>query len=226
MRPRPPQYWGGPVCAQQSTAAAPQAGQNEALQEFIVTARKREESVLNVPVIETVIPRAELERIQTIEISDLPTIVPGLDMAHTLASTGEQVSIRGVGTIASDPGVDSSVSLNIDGLESAVPPPSESGFFDLEQVEVLKGPQPLFYGKVSIGGVISLRTADPTDKVEVIGSAAYGFYVSPPRRFIISGPVSDTLKLRVVSMYSPARDTSRNGHRCARDRRGDPGLRS
>ena len=124
-------------------------------------------------------------------------------MAHTLASTGEQVSIRGVGTIASDPGVDSSVSLNIDGLDIGSAPALESGLFDLQHIEVLKGPQALFYGKASTGGVISLRTADPTDQFEVIGTEAYEFEAITPREeFIISGPVTDTLKLRLASMYS------------------------
>ena len=195
--------WGGPVCAQQSTAAAPQAGQNEALQEVIVTARKRQESVLNVPVIETVVTQTQLERIQTIQISDLPTLVPGLDMGHALGSTGEQVSIRGVGTIASDGGVDSSVSLNIDGLDIANAIALESGLFDLQHVEVLKGPQALFYGKASTGGVISLRTADPTDQFEVIGTESYEVEsITPREEFIISGPVTDTLKLRLAGMYS------------------------
>ena len=75
--------WGGPVRAQSAVPAE----QATALEEIIVTAREREENVLNVPVIETVIPRTELERFQMIEMSDLPTIVPGLVMAHTLAST-------------------------------------------------------------------------------------------------------------------------------------------
>ena len=191
--------WGGPVRAQSAVPAE----QATALEEIIVTARKREENVLNVPVIETVISHRELESIQTIEISDLPTLVPGLDMGHALGSLGEQVSIRGVGTIASDPGVDSSVSLNIDGLDIGNGIALESGLFDVQQVEVLKGPQALFYGKASTGGVISLRTADPTDQFEVIGTESYDFVAITPRQeFIISGPVTDTLKFRLASMYS------------------------
>ena len=111
--------WGGPVRAQSAVPAE----QATALEEIIVTARKREENVLNVPVIETVISQRELESIQTIEISDLPTLVPGLDMGHALGSLGEQVSIRGVGTIASDPGVDSSVSLTSTASISAMASP-------------------------------------------------------------------------------------------------------
>ena len=71
----------------------------------------------------------------------------------------------------------------------------------MQQVEVLKGPQALFYGKASTGGVISLRTADPTDQFEVIGTESYDFVAITPRQeFIISGPVTDTLKFRLASM--------------------------
>src|ERR1700722_9094647 len=82
------------------------------LDEIIVTARKREESILNVPVIETAIPQAELQTRQTVEITDLPNIVPGLMLGRGLLTIGDFVSIRGVGTSATDQGVDPSIALN------------------------------------------------------------------------------------------------------------------
>src|SRR5207237_8379232 len=144
-------------------------------QEITVTARKRQESILNVPVVETAIPQERLERLQVTEMTDLPKIVPGLNLGHSLLSIGTLVSIRGVGTASQDPGVDQSVSLNIDGLSLGNGLAFSSGLFDLGQIEVLKGPQALFYGKSSPGGVIALRTADPTDRLEVTGRAAYEF---------------------------------------------------
>jgi iron complex outermembrane receptor protein len=148
----------------QPAAAAPRAGE---LEEIIVTARKREESLLNVPVIETAISQSKLENLQTVDITDLATIVPGLQFGRNLLSIGTQVSLRGIGSSSYDQGVDSSVALNIDGMEPSSGLAFESGLFDLGQIEVLKGPQALFFGKSTPGGVISLRTADPTDKFEV-----------------------------------------------------------
>jgi iron complex outermembrane recepter protein len=175
------------------------------LEEITVTARKRQESILNVPVIEQAIPQARLERLQVTEMADLPKIVPGLNLGHSLLSIGTLVSIRGVGTASQDPGVDQSVSLNLDGLSLGNGLAFSSGLFDLGQIEVLKGPQALFYGKSSPGGVISIRTADPTDQFEVIGRGAYEFEsVNPRGELIVSGPVTDTLKLRLAAMYSSA----------------------
>jgi iron complex outermembrane receptor protein len=77
-----------------------------------------------------------------------------------------------------------------------------SAMFDLGQVEVLKGPQALFYGKSSPGGVISLRTADPTDKFEVIARAGYEFEAQEKQGdIIVSGPITDTLKGRFAARY-------------------------
>lgn len=175
------------------------------LEEITVTARKRQESILNVPVIEQAISQERLERLQVTEMTDLPKIAPGLNLGHSLLSIGTLVSIRGIGTASQDPGVDQSVSLNIDGLSLGNGLAFSSGLFDVGQVEVLKGPQALFYGKSSPGGVISIRTADPSNQFEVIGRAGYEFEsVNPRGELIVSGPVTDTLKLRLAAMYSSA----------------------
>jgi iron complex outermembrane receptor protein len=182
-----------------------EAGAAPELEEVTVTARKRVESILNVPVVEQVISEARLERLQVTELTDLPKLAPGLNLGHSLLSIGTLVSIRGIGTASQDPGVDQSVSLNIDGLSLGNGLAFNSGLFDVGQIEVLKGPQALFYGKSSPGGVISIRTADPTDKFEVIGRAGYEFEsVNPRGELIVSGPVTDTLKLRLAGMYSSA----------------------
>jgi iron complex outermembrane receptor protein len=190
--------WATPVWAQQAPAV-----RTAQVEEVIVTARKREESILNVPEVETVIPQARLQSLQTVAITDLPTIAPGLQLGHDVLGIGTQVSIRGIGTSSSDQGVDQSISLNIDGLSLGNGLAFQSGLFDLQRVEVLKGPQNLFFGESSPGGVISFHTADPTDEFEVIGRAAYDFEAMTPRgEAIISGPVTDTLEVRLAGMYS------------------------
>lgn len=189
-----------PVRAQQVAATASSTG---TLEEIIVTARKREESLLDVPVIEAVIPQAKLQALQTIDLTDLATIVPGLQFGANILTIGTQVSLRGIGSSSYDQGVDSSVALNIDGMDASSGLAFQSSLFDLAQIEVLKGPQALFFGKSTPGGVISLRTADPTDKFEVSATTSYEFEALTNREeAIISGPVTDTLKLRLAAMYS------------------------
>jgi iron complex outermembrane recepter protein len=186
-----------------SLVSGAHAQSNSSMEEVTVTARKRQESILNVPVIEQAIQEEKLQSLQVTDLTDLPKIVPGLNLGHSLLSIGTLVSIRGIGTASQDPGVDQSVSLNIDGLSLGNGLAFGSGLFDVGQVEVLKGPQALFFGKSSPGGVISLRTADPTDKLEVIGRLGYEFEsVNRRGELIVSGPVTDTLKLRLAGMYS------------------------
>jgi iron complex outermembrane receptor protein len=180
--------------------AAPVKAQQ--LQEVIVTPRKRQESILNVPVVETAISQATLQRFQIQDLKDVATLVPGLALGDNLLSFGVQASLRGVGTNAFDIGVDQSVSLNIDGVQLTQALAFASGLFDVGQIEVLKGPQALFYGKSSPGGVISLRTADPTDRFEIIARAGYEFEAQEKRGdIIVSGPVADSLKVRLAGTY-------------------------
>jgi iron complex outermembrane recepter protein len=184
------------VRAQQQQPAVQTTG------DIIVTARKRQESILNVPVVETAIPKAQLERLQTQDLKDVATLVPGLSIGDAVLDIGTQVSLRGVGTSTLDAGVDQSVSLNLDGLQISNGLAYASGLFDLQQAEVLKGPQALFYGKNSPGGVISLRTADPGPSFELIGQYGHEFEADENREsLIVSGPVTDTLGLRLAALY-------------------------
>ncbi len=183
------------------TANEAQAGSGQ-LEEITVTARKRTESILNVPVDVQALPAAQLQTFQVTQLTDLPSLVPGLNFGTSLLSIGTLVSIRGVGTASQDPGVDQSVALNIVGLALGNGLAFSSGMFDIGSVEVLKGPQALFFGKESPGGVVSLNTADPTDQLEMSAVAAYEIEsVQPRAEFVVSGPVTDTLKLRLATMY-------------------------
>ena len=186
-----------PAFAQDAEQASDDGG------EIIVTARKREETLQSVPVIATVLGGEQLERLRVTDLKGVASLTPGLVFAESFLASGTQVSLRGVGTMAIDPGVDQSVSLNIDGMQFTQGLAFVSGMFDVGQVEVLKGPQALFFGKSSVGGVISLRSADPTSKVEGIGRASYDFEARE-RQFdlILSGPVTDTLKLRFAGRFS------------------------
>ncbi|MEJ5976976.1 TonB-dependent receptor [Novosphingobium sp. PS1R-30] len=171
--------------------------------DIIVTARKRQESILKVPVIETVLTPEVLADRQVTNITGLTQQVAGLQIGNNVLSVGAQISLRGVGTSSLDAGVDQSVSLNIDGLQLTQGASYAVGMFDMQQVEVLKGPQALFFGKNSPGGVISIRTADPGDELEVIARATYGFEAREKRgELIYSGPLSDTVGIRIAGMYS------------------------
>ena len=182
-----------PAMAQQ------QASSDE--QEIIVTARKRAESILNVPVVTQVITGEALPKLKT--PADVQALVPSLRIGDAVLSSGTRIFLRGIGTTSGDPGVDQSVSLNIDGLQLTNGLAYKSGLFDLGRIEVLKGPQGLFYGKNSPGGVVSLYSADPTDRFELIARAEYEFEARTKQAdLILSGPVAHTLGLRLAARYS------------------------
>lgn len=180
-------------------------------EEVIVTARKREESILNVPLVISALPQQALEQAQIHDLYTLTTRVPGLVLGSNVGAVGAGVSIRGVGTTAVNATVDQSISLNVDGLQLSQGLAYQAGMFDVGQVEVMKGPQALFWGKNSPGGVISLRSADPTDQTEVELRGGYEFEANEKfGEMIVSGGVTDALKLRLAAHYSDSDGYFRN----------------
>ena len=170
---------------------------------IIVTARRREESILKVPVVATVLAGEELARSGVADLGAIATRVPGLNIGSGVSSFGNQVSLRGIGTSTMNSTIDQSVSLNIDGMQFTQGLAYALGFFDMGQVEVLKGPQALFFGKASPAGVISIRSADPTDELEVIARAGYEFEAREYKgELIASGPISESLKARFAVSYA------------------------
>jgi iron complex outermembrane receptor protein len=185
-------------------AAAPVRAQEPVLvSEVLVTARRQLEPMLTVPVVETVLTQSTLQRLQVDDLRDIASLVPGLVIGNSLATIGTQVSLRGVGANVPGPAGDQPVALVIDGLQLSNGASYLAGVFDLGQVEVLKGPQALFYGKASTAGVISVRTTDPGDRFELVAQTGHEFEANEWRsEIIISGPVAPGLKLRLASLYS------------------------
>ncbi|CAN7579826.1 TonB-dependent receptor [Phenylobacterium sp. LjRoot219] len=192
------------ACALATVCGLPAQAQDAVrLSEVIVTARKSPERTITVPVVIAALPQERLESLQAYDLKDLASLVPGMTVGGALPAFGTQVSIRGVGTTAAEQGADQSVALVIDGLQLTQGVAYSSGLFDVDQVEVLKGPQALFYGRASTGGVISIRTADPTDTAELQARVGYEFEANEWRsELIVSGPLGDDLKLRLAGLYA------------------------
>ena len=114
------------------------------IEEVIVTARKREERLIDVPVSAAVLTAEELDRYRTRDLAELTQRIPGLSISHAAGGgQGGNISIRGVGNLATDYGTDQPVSLVLDGMSFQRSHVLDVGFFDLQSVEVLKGPQSL-----------------------------------------------------------------------------------
>ena len=193
--------------AGQQQSPAPQnssESQSGQLDEIIVTAEKRQQSFLDVPITENVVTGAQLQTFQVQNLTDMATQVPGLKLSTATNSVGTQVTLRGVGTNTLDAGIDQSVALYLDGQQITQGLAYASAMFDTSQVEVLKGPQALFYGKNSPGGVISIRSNDPTDQYEANFSYGREFEANENEaQVILSGPIwGDTLMARVAGQFT------------------------
>ncbi len=176
---------------------------NAQLEEVIVTARKREEGFLDVPVTSVTIDRAGLEAYQTTSFFNLASRVPGLIVGNNVGSVGGNATIRGIGSTAFNPATDGAVAVNVDGIQFSHGGVLRTSFFDVRQVEVLKGPQALFFGKNSPGGIITIRTEDPGEEFEAM--TRLGYETEAEKYLvegILSGPLSDTVKARLAVAYN------------------------
>ncbi len=173
------------------------------LEEVIVTARKREESVLNVPVAITAFSGEQLSQFGTNDMYTLTERVPGFVMGTQVASIGPTPSLRGIGTGTLNPTIDQSVALNVDGMGFNQALAFSSSMFDMASLEVLRGPQSLFYGKNATAGVISINTMDPGEEFELeVG----GGYENNANEYmvhaIVSAPLTDTFGARLAAQWS------------------------
>ena len=169
------------------------------LEEVVVTARKRVESLQDVPVAVTAITADQLLRNNATDLSKLAELAPQVVIGEYGTGTGAVLTIRGISSAPVDAGLEQSVLVVVDGVPIANGGIIKTSLFDTRQVEVLQGPQALFFGKNSPAGVISLQTADPTDKFE--GSAKIGYEFDAKERSIegvVSGPLTDTLNARLA----------------------------
>ena len=172
------------------------------IEEITVTARKREERLLDVPVSAAALTAQELDRYKTRDLVDLTSRIPGLTIERgTGGGQGGDIQIRGIGNLAVDYGTDQPVSLVIDGMPFQRSHMLDVGFFDTQSVEVLKGPQALYFGKNSPAGVIGVVSKSPTvgEDAEGFISASYEFVTEDPViEAGISFPVSDQLSMRIA----------------------------
>jgi len=183
-----------------------------AADEIVVTARKREEVLLKVPVIATALQAEQLDQYAISDMNSITERVPGLNAGGNVGSIGTQITLRGVGTTSLNANLDQSVSLNVDGLQLTNGNAFRSSQFDMAQVTVLKGPQALFFGKASPAGVIAIKTKDPTDEIEVLLRGGYEFVArGKVGEMILSGPVSDNLRVRLATQWSQIDGYWKNG---------------
>lgn len=169
------------------------------LTEIVVTARKRAESVQDVPVAVTAISADLIIKQDLTSIEKIAARTPNLTVGRASNGSGAQLTMRGIGSSSTSIGIEQSVAVVVDGVYYGQGRTINEGFFDLGGVEILKGPQALFFGKNATAGVISLSSADPTSTPEYKMRAGYEFNAQQVQlEGVASGPLSDTLGLRIA----------------------------
>lgn len=168
--------------------------QEVTLQEVTVTATRRAESLQDVASSATVFSGADLQELRVLEPRDLAEQTPGLLAKfgpNGLATVG--FYMRGVGINDFTGTVDPSVGVYVDEVFQPTPDMLNFAVYDIERVEVLRGPQGTLYGRNSTGGAINFITARPTEKFEGFVRAGYGSYETASVTGAVSGPLSDAL---------------------------------
>lgn len=171
--------------------------------EIIVTARRRAERLLDVPVAATSMSRETLARYATTDLSSVAVQVPQLKIDRVGFGNGAIINIRGVGSSSVDAAVEQEVTVNIDGMPISRGRVVTQAMFDIQSIEVLKGPQALFFGKNSPAGVITVNSVDPGQTLEGYVRAGYEFVA---QEYYVEGaisvPVTDALSFRVAGRFN------------------------
>lgn len=173
----------------QDTAAKEEAGTGG---EIVVTARKREESLQDVPISVQAFGSEALAQAGIKDFSEIAYRVPGLKLSAERAVDTE-LFIRGIGSDIQGAGADGAVGIFVDGVYMSRGTGSLVDLYDLERVEVLKGPQALRFGKSVVGGLINYVTKKPGDTLEGSLEGTYGNYNKIDVAGAVSGPISETL---------------------------------
>jgi iron complex outermembrane recepter protein len=176
-----------------SLALAPAFAQEGAIEEIVVTATKRAQTLQEVPIAVSVVTAEVLERAQIYDILDLQTVVPSLRVTQLQNAGQTNFIIRGFGNGANNPGIEPSVGVFIDGVYRSRTASAISDLPNLERIEVLRGPQSTLFGKNASAGVVSIITAAPNmDGLAGSASLVLGNYNQTIVKADINGPLSDT----------------------------------
>jgi iron complex outermembrane receptor protein len=195
------------ACTSAVQAADPPE-ENAGLDEIIVTAGRRAESLQDVAASVTAFTPESLSRSGINTTVDLQLRTPGL-LVSTNGSFG-QPYLRGIGSDVINPGADAPVAVFIDGAYQPRPTSAITDFFDVERVEVLKDPQGTLYGRNATGGAIRLVTRDPGEEFAAEADALFGNYERRRVRAAANLPLGDAAAVRVAGYYAERDGFTRN----------------
>ncbi len=171
--------------------------------EIVVTARRTEERLQDVPAAVTAFDAKALDRVQATDVTGLTGSVPNLVLGQGRGSSNAtNIFIRGIGQPDALQTFDPAVGVYVDDVYYSRIRGTQFDLFDIERIEVLRGPQGTLYGKNTIGGALKVVTQRPGDQFRAGIAAGFGSYNQQEVKASVSGPVSDTLALGVSGLIS------------------------
>lgn len=173
----------------QSATVAPPTATSHTIDEIVVTAQKRTQSLQDVPIVVTAVNAQQLQDAGVKDIKDLTIVTPGLTVTTTSSNAITSARIRGVGTVGDNVGLESSVGVVIDGVYRPRNGVAFSDLGDLDRIEVLKGPQGTLFGKNTSAGVINIITKRPEFQVHGNSEATLSNYSGAGGSLSLTGPI-------------------------------------
>jgi iron complex outermembrane receptor protein len=189
----------------QTVPTPPQEDEAATVEDIVVTGGKRPENVQDVPQSVLVVTAAGLERANVRDFDDIVRVAPSVTITKTSQPANNSINIRGIGTYAYSIATEASVAVVIDDIPQAFQAAAFSALVDVQQVEVLRGPQNTLFGKSASAGVINITTqpVSPTftARMETLFTDDHESRVQAT----VSGPITDTLGFRLAGNYSDYR---------------------
>lgn len=205
----------------EAVAQAAVASEGDQVSEVVVTARRRDERLQDVPAAISVVSGSQLDRAAITKLTDVAKLVPQLLIERSFTGTGANVYLRGVGSAAQANSYEQSVSLNVDNVQVSRGTAILFDYLDVSGVEVLKGPQSLYYGKNASAGILSIRSRDPSQDYEA--ELRTGYELEADRYYlqgVVNIPVNDALALRFAARGARQEGYLRNEAKAFVDTRG------
>ncbi len=202
--------------------ATPVQAQDSLIEEVVVTARKRQESLQDVPVAVTALTPNQLERGSIQRTTDIDKMVPNVELHQTyIGSESLSATIRGIGFDDIEKSLEPTVGVAVDGVFMASNSGAVFDLFDVESVEVLRGPQGTLFGRNTIGGVINVTRTKPTGEWGVKLQGTFGDEDMTDVKGVLNMPLGERggLKLAFKNIQSESHvfNTTLNERRDFRD---------
>lgn len=193
-----------PAAAQDADEQIAETAASQADGEIVVTARRREERLIDVPVAVTAFSGADLQRLQAVDLTALQGVAPNLNLVQGRGSAASaNIFIRGLGQPDALQTFDPAVGIYVDGVYLSRIQGALLNLFDVERIEVLRGPQGTLYGKNTTGGAVSIVSRKPDlNDVKIEGSAMYGSFEQIVLNGYVNAPlIEDKVALSLAGQW-------------------------